>query len=304
MEQSDEVQNDPYEDFFHNPGKEVFASLFSAEAYFMVPQTYFKDEFMIASRKTAVQIIEKNYPPRSGYFDPLIAYMALTYFDRFYSRYHGYPRVMRETARSSRNATLFAICCLTIAWKLREKSFRLTSFLREKDISYGTEAVLQMELQICRGLKWRMRTVTPFLFVGFFIPYLEMPSARSIVHNLIYRAQREIAFTEYRPSVIAMSAMLAISSGMVSAEHVNDLIRKFTDEFELLKPLQGMIEESMNRLRPLYWSPPAEQDDQTQNQNEQLEEEEDPNENHLACCTCNTAISAICVNIKDACNIL
>ncbi|GFQ04655.1 hypothetical protein PHJA_002609500 [Phtheirospermum japonicum] len=35
-----------------------------------------------------------------------------------------------------------------------------------------------------------MRTVTPFLFVGFFIPFLELPLARSSVHDLIYKSQR------------------------------------------------------------------------------------------------------------------
>ncbi|GFQ00724.1 hypothetical protein PHJA_002216300 [Phtheirospermum japonicum] len=59
-----------------------------------------------------------------------------------------------------------------------------------------------------------MRTVTPFHFVGFFIPFFEMLLARYGVHDLIYKSQRDIAFTQYRPSVIAASAMLAVSSGI------------------------------------------------------------------------------------------
>ncbi|GFP80668.1 putative cyclin-d6-1 [Phtheirospermum japonicum] len=86
--------------------------------------------------------------------------------------------------------------------------------MRERDILYSTEDVLRMELAICRGWEWRMRTVTPFLFVGFFIPFLELPLAHSSVHDLIYKSQRDIEFTQYLLSVIAASAMLAVSSGI------------------------------------------------------------------------------------------
>ncbi|GFQ00725.1 hypothetical protein PHJA_002216400 [Phtheirospermum japonicum] len=61
-------------------------------------------------------------------------------------------RVLRTTG-DTRNKALFAIRCLTIAWKLRDKSFVLRSFLRERDILYSTEDVRQMELAICRGLE-------------------------------------------------------------------------------------------------------------------------------------------------------
>ncbi|GFP84074.1 putative cyclin-d6-1 [Phtheirospermum japonicum] len=121
-------------------------------------------------------------------------------------------RVLRATG-NIRNRAIFAICCLTIPWKLRDKSFVLRIFLRERDILYSTEDVRQMELAICRGLEWRMRTVTPFLFVGFFIPFLGLPLARSSVHDLIYKSQRDIAFIQYRLSVIAAFAMLTVSSG-------------------------------------------------------------------------------------------
>ncbi|KAL6529753.1 hypothetical protein OROGR_015376 [Orobanche gracilis] len=246
MERVGVVQYDPYNDLFKRPGREAFARLFNMEKYFMVPESYLRDEEKISLRVSASEIIEMHSP---RYLDALIPYMAMTYFDRFLSRRDDFPH---EKTR------LFVICCLTIAWKLHNKSFDLSSFLKERNISYSTEDVLQMELQICRGLEWRMRTLTPFCFVDFFTPILNLQpnqlSPRNPVYDLIARSQRDIAFTEYRPSVMAASAMIIVSSKLFPAQH-SLFHLKILYDLEPLRPLKDIILNCNSQLKPLYTNP-------------------------------------------------
>ncbi|KAL6506945.1 hypothetical protein OROHE_022382 [Orobanche hederae] len=246
MERVGVVQYDPYNDLFGRPGREAFARLFNMEEYFMVPQSYLRDEEKISLRMAASEIIEMHSP---RYLDALIPYTAMTYFDRFLSQRDDFPH---------ENARLFAICCLTIAWKLHNKSFDLSSFLRERNIAYSKENVLQMELQICRGLEWRMRTLTPFCFVDFFTPILNLQpnqlSPRNPVYDLIARSQRDIAFTEYRPSVMAASALIIVSSKLFPAQH-SLFHLKILYDLEPLRPLKDIILNCNSQLKPLFTNP-------------------------------------------------
>ncbi|KAL6529754.1 hypothetical protein OROGR_015377 [Orobanche gracilis] len=219
------VRYDPYNDLSRTSGSETFERLFKEEAYFMVPPSYLNDGAKRALRKTAVKIIEETVSaPRGG-----------------------------------RDEHLFAICCLTLAWKLRKKSFALRVFLNTRSLRYSTQEVRHMELHICRGLEWRMRTLTPFRFIEFFIPILRLPpnppSPRPLVRDLIIRSQYDIAFTEFRPSVMAATAVLIVSSKMFPDQHaISDL--KITTDIEPLRLLTDMILKCTQQLRPLYRNPP------------------------------------------------
>ncbi|KAL6506946.1 hypothetical protein OROHE_022383 [Orobanche hederae] len=228
---------DTYNDMSRTSGSEAFERLFKEEMNFMVPPSYLNDEVRRALRRTAVEIIEEQ--SSTGKFDALIPSTAMTYFDRYFSKFNRFPTVTPPPggrdehlfaiccltlAWKLRNksfalpvflhesARLFAICCLTIAWKLHNKSFDLSSFLRERNISYSKEDVLQMELQICRGLEWRMRTLTPFCFVEFFTPILDLQpnqlSPRNLVYDLIARSQRAGAGLKNIHSICYMNSVL------------------------------------------------------------------------------------------------
>ncbi|KAL6554295.1 hypothetical protein OROMI_019968 [Orobanche minor] len=250
-----QVRYDPYNDLSRTSGSEAFERLFKAESDFMVPPSYLNDEVKKALRRTAVAIIEEQ--SLTGKFDALIPYTAMTYFDRYFSKFNRFPTV--TASRRGSDEHLFAICCLTLAWKLRMKSFALPVFLRNRSLQYSTQEVRHMELEICRGLEWRMRTLTPFRFVEFFIPILSLPpnspSPRPLVRYLIIRSQYDIAFTEFRPSVMAATAVLIVSSKMFPDQHpVSDL--KITTDIEPLRLLKDMILNCTQQLAPLYRNPP------------------------------------------------
>ncbi|KAL0362735.1 UNVERIFIED_CONTAM: putative cyclin-D6-1 [Sesamum calycinum] len=192
---------------------ESLGRLISAEDYFTVPASYLEDENLRCLRKYAVSYIEKQ--SKSENFDALIPYVAMTYFDRFMALGEIPPVVRTQLA----NVNLCLISCLTLAWKLRTKTFVLAEFLNEKGLNrFSAKEVLQMEFYICRRLDWRMRALTPFSFVEYIIPVLplrrESPSLRRPVRQLIVKSQFDMSFTKYRPSVVAASAALTVASHM------------------------------------------------------------------------------------------
>ncbi|EEF49111.1 cyclin d, putative [Ricinus communis] len=74
-----------------------------------------------------------------------------------------------------------------------------------------------MEELILGALKWRMRSVTPFSFISFFIslskfkdpPLRQALKARAI--EIILKAQDDIRILKFKASVIAASALLNAS---------------------------------------------------------------------------------------------
>ncbi|KAL3651075.1 hypothetical protein CASFOL_007478 [Castilleja foliolosa] len=254
MAKADEV--DPYENLFKNPGEDAFTKLFRSELYFMVPLTYCNEDAKIAWRNSAIQLIETIYPRTTHAYDPLIPYTAITYFDRFYSQNDDFPLVLHHRV-DTRNRTLFVICCLTIAWKLRDKNFLLPDFLNKKELLYSTDDVRKMELQICRGLDWRMRSVTPFLFLGFFIRYLEQPVARSRVHDLISISQREKG--DLRSEGATRRKLLAhkiYSECSFCTSESKDLLRMLTYNVKHLRDQEVVISPCTLQLLRLYKSIP------------------------------------------------
>ncbi|KAI3457524.1 hypothetical protein Pfo_014187 [Paulownia fortunei] len=127
----------------------------------------------------------------------------------------------------------------------------------ERNLQYSARNVLDMELHICERLEWRMRTLTPFCFVEYFIPILRLtpnlPTPRRPVRQLIVKSQFDISFTVFRPSVVAASAMLTISSKMFPAQHSLFELNIITSEF--IRPLKDMVLKCNKELAPLYRDP-------------------------------------------------
>ena len=117
----------------------------------------------------------------------------------------------------------------------------------EAGFIFDTQTINRMELLILDALNWRMRSITPFSFVHFFISLFELndPSSSQPLKDrateIIFKAQNgnslhsqafvqlllvhlfffcsvkpyvfvaEIKFLEFKPSIIAASALLVAS---------------------------------------------------------------------------------------------
>ncbi|XP_058108992.1 putative cyclin-D6-1 [Magnolia sinica] len=56
---------------------------------------------------------------------------------------------------------------------MKKSTFSLTSFQSEEGIIFDTQTIQRMELLILSVLKWRMRSVTPFTFLLFFLSFFK-----------------------------------------------------------------------------------------------------------------------------------
>ncbi|KAL0406853.1 UNVERIFIED_CONTAM: Cyclin-D2-1 [Sesamum latifolium] len=212
METGAEVLYNPYRSLLWGDGMAAFRSLMCVERQYMMEEGYVENQNLI--RSEAVSFIAQL---ESEFSDAFVPYMAMTYFDRLISR-HEIPQVLLS---SEENKTLFLICCLTLAAKLRTNNFKLSTFLHERTCYFSARDVLRMELHICRILNWRLRTLTPIFFAEYFIELLhlppDIPSPRLSVHQLIVKSQADITFTAYRPSTVASSAVLIVCTKMFPA---------------------------------------------------------------------------------------
>ncbi|KAB5530178.1 hypothetical protein DKX38_020259 [Salix brachista] len=111
-------------------------------------------------------------------FDPSLSYLAVNYLDRFLSS-HGIPG--------------------------------------DGGFVFDAKTIQKMEVLILGALNWRMRSVTPFSFISFFIslfkpedpPLKQALKARA--SEIIFKAQNDINLWEFKPSLIAASALLYAS---------------------------------------------------------------------------------------------
>ncbi|KAM7504074.1 hypothetical protein LguiB_002978 [Lonicera macranthoides] len=130
------------------------------------------------------------------------------------------------------NEKLFVICCLTIASKMRTKSFRLSRFMSTRNIKYDAIKVMKMELYILNQLEWRMRSLTPIHFVGYFISILrprrdQISLTHRVVLEIIVASQAEVGITRFKPSEVAASVVSVVSAKrfpMLSSKFEADLL--------------------------------------------------------------------------------
>ncbi|XP_052178865.1 putative cyclin-D6-1 [Diospyros lotus] len=200
-----------------------FRKLFAVESVFMASEGYFQNRNIANFRQFAVSFIEEI--SKCENFDAFVPYLALNYFDRFISR-HELPRVVTST--DEENAILLVISCLTIAWKMRIKSFNADLFMTARKLRLDRISFRKMEFHILNALQWRMLSLTPICFAKYFMSLLNLtpwnlaPNQRS-VYEIIIRGQAEIEFTQFKPSIIAASAVLTTS------------LKLFPSRFEELK---------------------------------------------------------------------
>ncbi|XP_074309816.1 cyclin-D1-1-like isoform X2 [Silene latifolia] len=149
-------------------------------------------------------------------FEPVTAYLAVNYLDRFLSSHHlpqtgGWP------------LQLLSVTCLSLAAKMEEP---LVPSLLDLQIEgtkfiFEPKTIQRMELLVLSVLDWRLRLVTPFTFISFFSCKLDASGTHagllmSRSTDIILTCIQEGSIVEYRPSNIAAAAILCASSELPS----------------------------------------------------------------------------------------
>ncbi|MQL92282.1 hypothetical protein Taro_024907 [Colocasia esculenta] len=166
--------------------------------------------------------------------DPFVVYLATNYVDRFLSR-EAIPGDKPWIAR------LLAISCLSLACKMKKVDFSIADFQAEEGFIYDGQTIRRMELLVLRALNWRMRSITPFSFLRFFLALFRpadpplLAALKSRASEIVFRSQNgetnqqnsslfasvietlsrsliaEIKLLGCKPSAVAASALLTAS---------------------------------------------------------------------------------------------
>ncbi|KAE7995555.1 hypothetical protein FH972_000336 [Carpinus fangiana] len=195
---------------FEEQQSDKISNLFASESDHMPSQNFLSSlmdsDFHGSLRCEAISYMSQF----TSNLDPFIPYLAVNYMDRFISKQEipeGKPWVLR----------LLVISCLSLAAKMKNTPFSLSDFLREEGHIFDAQAINKMELLILDALDWRMRSMTPFPFLDFFLSLFELKDPPLIqalkcrASEIIFHAHNEVKLLEYKPSIIAASVLLSAS---------------------------------------------------------------------------------------------
>ncbi|KAL4620286.1 hypothetical protein ACB092_06G142400 [Castanea dentata] len=203
---------------FNDSHSNAFTSLFLTESEHMPAENYFQSlkskDFDISVRRETISIISQL----SCNFDPLLSYLAVNYLDRFLSSQgmlEPKPWILR----------LLAISCVSLAAKMKGTELSLFDFQGDGGFIFDTQTIERMEVLILGALKWRMRSITPFSFISYFISLFKLkdPSLKQAIKaratEIIFKAQNEIKLLKFRPSIIAASALLSAAHELLPLQY-------------------------------------------------------------------------------------
>ncbi|KAK7362971.1 hypothetical protein VNO77_05096 [Canavalia gladiata] len=182
------------------------SELFASESVYMPSTEYLSStDFHLSFRCEAISFIKVQF---SCNLDPFVSYLAINYLDRFMSR--------QEIPEKPWLLRIIVIACLSLASKMKNAPFSLSDFQKE-GCMFEARSIQKMELLILGALEWRMRSITPFPFLHFFISVSELndPSVKEAIKvrasEIILNTHNDIKFSKYKPSTIAASALISAS---------------------------------------------------------------------------------------------
>ncbi|XP_054810910.1 putative cyclin-D6-1 isoform X2 [Prosopis cineraria] len=120
---------------------------------------------------------------------------------------------------------LLAVSCLSLAAKMMKTEFSVSDIQGEGGIIFERRTVRRMESLILGALQWRMRSITPFSFIPFFIALFRLKDLqlgqvlKDRATEIIIRSQREIRLLEFKPSIVAASALLSASQVLLPLQY-------------------------------------------------------------------------------------
>ncbi|XP_061373929.1 cyclin-D4-1-like [Gastrolobium bilobum] len=192
------------------------AGLMHAETHHIPEKDYLRrcrDRFIdITARLDAINWILKVHAFYQ--FRPVTAFLSVNYLDRFLSC-SSLPRP------SGWAFQLLSVACLSLAAKMEEPQVPLLLDLQlfQPRFVFEPKTVQRMELRVMANLKWRLRSVTPFDYLDYFISKLPSSSSSSsdsesmnwfisTASDLILSTTRVIDFLGFAPSTVAAAAVL------------------------------------------------------------------------------------------------
>ncbi|XP_028767735.1 cyclin-D1-1 isoform X2 [Neltuma alba] len=161
-------------------------------------------------------------------FRPVTAFLSVNYLDRFLSC-SPLPR------QSQWEYHLLSVACLSLAAKMEEPEVPLLLDLQLVDPRFVFEpkTIQRMELCVMTKLSWRLRSITPFDYLHYFISKLSCdPQPDSIARlfsaasNLILSTALVIDFLGFAPSAIAAAAVLCSAGQGQSPPFFHDGVNK------------------------------------------------------------------------------
>ncbi|XP_060193614.1 putative cyclin-D6-1 [Lycium barbarum] len=183
-------------------------------------------------------------------FDRYVAYLAVNYIDRFLSQQEvleNKPWIVR----------ILVIASLSLAAKMRNIDLSLSDIQRDIGLIFDPQSIHRMESLILTTLKWRLRSITPFSFLQFFISFLQLSdssmtqSLKKRASDIIFSTQYEIKFFEFKPSIIAASALLCAADELIPLQLTSFLAAisecQYLNKEELMNALAIMREMPIER---------------------------------------------------------
>ncbi|KAL0916588.1 hypothetical protein M5K25_014115 [Dendrobium thyrsiflorum] len=171
------------------------------------------------------------------HFQPLTAYLAVNYMDRFLSA-HRLPQANGWPLQ------LLSVASLSLAAKMEETFVPSLLDLQVEGARFIFEprTICKMEHLVLTALKWRLRSVTPFNFIDFFASKVD-PSGvyrRYLVSSaaqIILSAINDIDFLDHCPSSIAVAII------MCAVDEAPDLA--FIDPRQAVNWCSGLTKEGI-----------------------------------------------------------
>ncbi|XP_073006141.1 cyclin-D5-1-like [Typha latifolia] len=209
------------------------------------------DEWFIWARSTAVRWILQMRICYS--FNHQTAYVAVSYFDRFFAR--------RAIDKGKTWAVrLLSIACLSLAAKMEESKVPLLSDFSVEEYEFDIKAIQRMELLVLTTLEWRMSSVTPFEYLNYFPSKFECNErSKDSMHRameFIFDTIEVMNTLNYRPSTMAAAAILAASNERLTKELVESKMSTLTlcgslDKENVYACYYAMYQESYKKLKIL-----------------------------------------------------
>uniref|UniRef100_A0A7N1A944 Cyclin C-terminal domain-containing protein n=1 Tax=Kalanchoe fedtschenkoi TaxID=63787 RepID=A0A7N1A944_KALFE len=110
---------------------------------------------------------------------------------------------------------LLSVACLSLAAKMEEPLVPTLPQLQVEGAKFIFESktIRRMELLVLSVLDWKLRSITPFNFVDYFVEKLDSSGIYKVflitrATEIILSIIREISFVEYLPSCIAATGVL------------------------------------------------------------------------------------------------
>ncbi|KAL7088817.1 hypothetical protein ACP275_13G151300 [Erythranthe tilingii] len=205
----EDLQYDAVSSLFSNESDHMSSSLLSFDS----------SDSRFSIRRSAVALL--SHAKFSYNLDPLLVYLSVNYVDRFLSK-------QQTLEKKPWIAQILVVASLSLAAKMRNSdlSLPISDLQREEGFEFESQSVRRMETILLSTLQWRMRSITPFSFLQYFISLMKTTDddddddssltqcLNRRASDLIFNVQHEMELLEYKPSIISASALLCAVHGL------------------------------------------------------------------------------------------